>query len=447
MQVIKRDGRKQKFNSDKIISAVQSAFEKVDGETTKFAEDKAKDIAKYVESLNKTMTVEEIQDIVENKLMASSRKDVAKEYIIYREERTRERERNSQFFQNARTKATAKNVQNQNANVDEKSFGGRKGEADAELMKTLAFEIMSDKARENHIWNRIYTHDLDSYYVGMHNCLTIPFDDLLKNGFNTRQTDVRPANSVNTAMQLIAVISQIQSLQQFGGVSASHIDWTLVPYVRKSFFKHYIIAALKDSDDFTNLDLMQMLFEEYEDNVGIRRNKFDEWLDENKSLMLETLNLTDNDICMSNKENLNKKYYQSALFDTIVETKQATEGLFHNLNTLQSRSGNQLPFTSINYGTCTLEEGRLVTKAILETSIKGIGKNHRTSVFPCQIFQVMKGVNKEPNTLNYDLYQLALKSTAKRLYPNYANVDWSTNKGYDINNPDTYVSTINITVA
>ncbi|MBQ1802040.1 MAG: anaerobic ribonucleoside-triphosphate reductase, partial [Lachnobacterium sp.] len=192
MFVTKRDGRKQKFNSDKIINAVQSAFEQVDGEITKQATDKAKEIAKYIESLNKTMTVEEIQDIVENKLMASSRKDVAKVYIIYREERTRERERNSQFFQNARTKATAKNVQNQNANVDEKSFGGRKGEADSELMKKLAFEIMSDKARENHIWNRIYTHDLDNYYVGMHNCLTIPFDDLLKNGFNTRQTDVRP---------------------------------------------------------------------------------------------------------------------------------------------------------------------------------------------------------------------------------------------------------------
>ena len=414
MQVIKRDGRKQRFNNDKIISAVQSAFEKVDGEVTKFAEDKAKEIAKYVESLNKTMTVEEIQDIVENKLMASSRKDVAKEYIIYREERTRERERNSPFFQNARTKATAKNVQNQNANVDEKSFGGRKGEADAELMKTLAFEIMSDKARNNHICNRIYTHDLDSYYVGMHNCLTIPFDDLLKNGFNTRQTDVRPANSVSTALQLIAVISQIQSLQQFGGVSASHIDWTLVPYVRKSFYKHYNEV----------LDILPFCNKIEIDNI-------------------EETDIKNPIYYGSHWYNFKSKYIWRKAYKLLKkEVYQATEGLFHNLNTLQSRSGNQLPFTSINYGTCTLEEGRLITKAILDTSIKGIGKNHRTSVFPCQIFQVMKGVNKEPNTPNYDLYQLALKSTAKRLYPNYANVDWSTNKGYDVNNPDTYVSTM-----
>lgn len=415
MFVTKRDGRKQKFNSDKIINAVQSAFEQVDGKITKQAIDKAKEIAKYIESLNKTMTVEEIQDIVENKLMASSRKDVAKVYIIYREERTRERERNSQFFQNARTKATAKNVQNQNANVDEKSFGGRKGEADSELMKKLAFDtLMSDKARENHLNNRIYTHDLDNYYVGMHNCLTIPFDDLLKNGFNTRQTDVRPANSVSTAMQLIAVISQIQSLQQFGGVSASHIDWTLVPYVRKSFYKHYI-DGLKYVAKW--------------DNESIKDEKRSKVFFENYSIIDEDFYEIE---CA-------RKY---AYDMTVKEIYQATEGLFHNLNTLQSRSGNQLPFTSINYGTCTFEEGRLITKAILDTSIKGIGKNHRTSVFPCQIFQVMKGVNKEPNTPNYDLYQLALKSTAKRLYPNYANVDWSTNKGFDINNPDTYVSTM-----
>lgn len=411
MFVIKRDGRNQKFNNEKVVNAIQSAFKQIDGEVTKQAIDKSKEIAKYIESLNKSMTVEEIQDIVENKLMASSRKDVAKAYILYRQERTNERERNSQFFKNARTKATAKDVQNQNANVDEKSFGGRKGEADSELMKKLAFEIMSDKARENHINNRIYTHDLDSYYIGMHNCLTIPLDDLLKNGFNTRQTDVRPANSVSTAMQLIAVISQIQSLQQFGGVSASHIDWTLVPYMRKSFNKHYC-DGLK--------------YIEHQENQ----------IDIYKYSSIETISITDDwykDF---------KGAYEYAYDMTVKEIYQATEGLFHNLNTLQSRSGNQLPFTSINYGTCTLEEGRLITKAILDTSIKGIGKNHRTSVFPCQIFQVMKGVNKEPNTPNYDLYQLALKSTAKRLYPNYANVDWSTNKGYDRNNPDSFVSTM-----
>ena len=124
------------------------------------------------------------------------------------------------------------------------------------------------------------------------------------------------------------------------------------------------------------------------------------------------------------------------------EVYQAVEGMYHNLNTLQSRSGNQLPFTSINYGTCTLPEGRLITKALLDVSIRGIGKLHKTSIFPCGIFQCMKGINRQKDDPNYDLYRLALKSTSLRLYPNYANVDWSGNAGYDRNDPKTYFSTM-----
>ena len=124
------------------------------------------------------------------------------------------------------------------------------------------------------------------------------------------------------------------------------------------------------------------------------------------------------------------------------ECYQSVEGMYHNLNSLQSRSGNQLPFTSINYGTCTLPEGRMVIKALLDVSIKGIGKLHRTSIFPCGIFQCMKGINRKPGDANYDLFKLALESTSQRLYPNYANVDWSGNAGYDINDPRTYFSTM-----
>ena len=138
----------------------------------------------------------------------------------------------------------------------------------------------------------------------------------------------------------------------------------------------------------------------------------------------------------------NKDAYKYAMDKTEKEVYQAVEGLYHNLNTLQSRSGNQLPFTSINYGTCTEPEGRMVTKALLEVSINGIGKLHKTSIFPCGIFQCMKGVNRKPGEPNYDLFRLALKSTAQRLYPNYANVDWSGNEGYDRNDPKTYFSTM-----
>ena len=343
--------------------------------------------------------------------MSTKRKDVAKAYIKYRELRTKERNWNNQMMLAAKEKLTGTKIDNQNANVDEHSFGGRKGEFDSVISKQFALDnCMSKMARENHLNNEIYIHDLDAYAVGMHNCLSIPFDDLLANGFNTRQTDVRPANSINTAFQLIAVIFQLQSLQQFGGVSATHLDWTMVPYVRKSFYKHFI-----DGLDW------------------VEPNNFH--IDLTKEEVIKT-SINDD---MYHRA---PEAYNYAMTMTERELRQAVEGMYHNLNTLQSRSGNQLPFTSINYGTCTLPEGRMIIKALLEGSINGVGKFHKTPIFPCGIFQVMKGVNKEPNTPNYDLYRLALESTAKRLYPNYANVDWSGNAGYDRNDPTTYFSTM-----
>lgn len=348
-KVIKRDGRTVRFDRERIINAVKRAFEATEGETfDDYALNKANHIADYVEKYineqNKNVSVENIQDIVEKGLMSCKKKDVAKKYILYREKRTRERDRNSKFRHVIKTKLMATDVQNQNANVDEHSFGGRTGEAASELNRQVALdEVISPMARRNHLNNEIYIHDCDHYILGDHNCLSVPFDDLLKNGFNTRQTDVRPANSVNTAFQLVAVIFQIQSLNQFGGVSATHIDWTMIPYVRKSFMKHYITAMLKDTDDFAKLNLMQMLFETYKEPVygryTITRDKFDDWVDEHKEQILKDNNLTQDDFYFDN-ENLNPKYKQSAMFDTIKETYQAVEGMFHNLNTLQSRSGS-----------------------------------------------------------------------------------------------------------
>ena len=413
MTVQKRDGRKVKFDKEKIKIAVLKAFIDVDGEETAYAKEKARDIANFIEVLNKSMTVEEIQDQVEERLMASNRKDVARKYIIYRNNRTAIREKNTQLMKDISEKLNANNVQNQNANVDEKSFGGRVGEASDTVLKKYALDnCMSEMARNNHQNNEIYIHDLNSYAVGMHNCLSVPFDKLLSEGFNTRQTDVRPAQSVSTAFQLVAVIFQLQSLQQFGGVSATHLDWTMVPYVRKSFWKYYkdgLIYIAKDKDYSAHI-------------IGYPS--------------ADIISIKDT-IAYDNKD-----AYKYAMDKTEKEVYQAVEGLYHNLNTLQSRSGNQLPFTSINYGTCTEPEGRMVTKALLEVSINGIGKLHKTSIFPCGIFQCMKGVNRKPGEPNYDLFRLALKSTAQRLYPNYANVDWSGNEGYDRNDPKTYFSTM-----
>lgn len=224
MQVIKRDGRIVEFNIDKIKNAVLKAFNDVNGNVSITSEEIATSIAKRVEDVcngsNKTYHVEEIQDFVEELLM-EYRKDVAKAYILYRNNRNRIREKNSALIKIVKEKLSASNVQNQNANVDEKSFGGRVGEAASAMMKQLALdEYLAPKTRHNHLENRSYTHDLDHYCIGDHNCLSIPFDHLLRDGFNTRQTDVRGAKSVGTACQLIAVLKQLQSLQQFGRYSA-----------------------------------------------------------------------------------------------------------------------------------------------------------------------------------------------------------------------------------
>ena len=414
MKVIKRDGKEENLSKKKIFDSICKANDNVkedDRLTRKAIQRISDEVFNACQDFEEPIPIDTIEDEIEKRLMASTGYEVAKCYIKYRYEKERVRQNKS-----LTEKLMATNVVNQNANVDEFSFGGRIGEAASFIMKDYALQnLVSKKARQNHVNNEIYIHDLDAYAVGSHNCLSIPFDKLLAEGFNTRQVDIRPAQSINTAMQLVAVIFQLQSLQQFGGVAATHLDWTMVPYVRKSFKRHYLDGLKyisKDSGSVTSL------------------NKKISDLDAGNTSIEDNLYKTD------------KAAYQYALDKTNEELTQAVEGMYHNLNSLQSRSGNQLPFTSINYGTCTLPEGRMVTKALLDGSIKGVGKFHKTSIFPCGIFQVGRGINLYPGDPNYDLFHLALKSTATRLYPNYANIDWSGNEGYDPNDPKTFFSTM-----
>ena len=295
MKVIKRDGSKADYD----LSKISKALGKVKSQVNEISEDDLGRLLTIIQNKigksKDTIDVEEIQDIVEDTLMKNHFYKSAKAYILYRDERTRIRQSKTKLLQDIGKKLKATNIVNQNANVDESSFGGRKGEADSVLMKDFALNYcMSKKSRENHLNNEIYIHDLDSYAVGMHNCLSIPFDQLLANGFNTRQTDVRPANSVNTAFQLLAVIFQLQSLQQFGGVSATHLDWTMVPYVRKSFRKHFMegLHYLENTDDW-DIDW----------DVSIEDDRYKE----------------------------HGKAYKYAMDMTEKELQQAVEGMYHNL--------------------------------------------------------------------------------------------------------------------
>lgn len=310
MIVTKRTGAKVPFNKQKIVSAISKAFKEEYGELTEEMSACADKIATEIQNANKDYTVEEIQDIVERKLMASKYKEAAKTYINYRFLHTMARSQYKELMRAVAKKLTASDVQNQNANVDEHSFGGRTGEATDVLTRQYALEyLVSPMAKANHENNEIYIHDLNAYAVGSHNCLSIPFDDLLANGFNTRQTDVRPAQSVNTAFQLIAVIFQLQSLQQFGGVAATHLDWTMVPYVRKSFYKHW-----KDGCKYLN---------------------------EHSDIPTNETSIDDS------AYQATPKAYQYAMDMTEREVYQAVEGMYHNLNTLQSRSGNQLKMVAV----------------------------------------------------------------------------------------------------
>ena len=447
IQVRKRDGSLVPFDLSKIKNAILKDLKAINHAGN--IDDIATHYANRVDGLcrekflgeGEVFDIENIQDTVVQVLASEGEVRAVIAYCEYRYQHKLERDQ--RIKQTYEEKLMAKNVVNQNANIDEYSGGGRSGEAANVYEKQYALEhCMSKLARTNHDNNEVYIHDLNKYAIGFHNCLSIPFDDLLSIGFHTRQGDVRPAGSLNTAMQLVAVIFQLQSLNQFGGVSATHLDWTMVPYFRKSFMKHYIAAWAKEQKSFADTDFISIYADTYTDSVGVVRSVFDEWCDKNKDSFFAATGLKKDDFRLDNKKKLDNRLYNSALCDTLQELRQAVEAMYHNLNTLQSRSGDQLPFTSINYGTCTFEEGRLVTRALILGSLEGIGFHHNTPIFPCGIFQYMKGVNDRKGTPNYDLKQLAMRSTSQRLYPNYANVDWSGNAGYDRNDPRTYFSTM-----
>lgn len=411
--VIKRDGRENPFNSEKIYVAVMKAFnerEKKDGKAIPEKEDIAKQIAKEIsESLKDKMTVEEIQDIVETKLMKSSRPEVAKDYILYRDKRTVVRDRKNKLVQKVMVRAKSQINEHSNANVDEESFSGREKEASADIGKTIALEYegLSKEVAEAHKIMLIYQHDLEKAIYGVHNCLNLYFQYIFKHGFKTRNGDVRPPKSFSTACQLVAVAFQCQSQVQFGGVGTIHLDYDLAPFVRMSFSKHFK-EGLKwvehESEEYIN---------HVPDSIGIE--------DEEAKYHTEA--------------------YKYAMEMLEKEGSQSAQGLYHNLNTLESRQGSQVPFTSINLGRDTTPEGRMVTRWMLEASIDGIGKFHLTSIFPISIFQYKVGCNANKEDANYDLKQLALESMSKRIYPNWCNCDWSQ-AHEDEDNPDTYFSTM-----
>lgn len=406
MKVIKRNGELQEFDFQKIKNAIEKAFVATGrpGVPCIFFEN-LEHWFKLIADGCETTTVEKIQDIVEKHLMFEKYFDVAKAYILYRFEHSKIREGYNELLTKIYDRLHATNVENANANVDEHTFSGREKEASSDLQKYLAFNAggVSKLMADCHKDMLIYQHDAEKTLLGQHNCLFLDFNEVFTHGFITRNGDVRPPTSYSTACQLVAVAFQCQSQVQFGGVASAHIDFDLAPFVLKSFIKHY--------------------------NDGLQ------WIKMYPKLDFEPDSIEDPRLTS------NTAVYNYAIYMLEREGRQATEALFHNLNTLESRQGSQVPFTSLNYGRDTTPEGKLVTKWMLEASIAGVGKHHLTPIFPISIFQYKQGCNANPDDPNYALKQLALKSMARRIYPNWANCDWSE-AHEDLTNPDTYFATM-----
>ncbi|OWA35648.1 anaerobic ribonucleoside-triphosphate reductase [Saccharibacillus sp. O16] len=305
----------------------------------------------------------------------------------------------------------------ENANLNGDSFSGKMSKFGSEYAKWYARRHVLPKEVEAAIQgNTVYVHDLDHYAVGTTNCIFIPFDKLLAEGFSTGNGDLRTPRTIMTAMALVAIIFQCQQNAQYGGVSANKIDHDLAPYVGRSFLKHF--------------------------RKGLYY--FERFADELTGTEHADVELADEEIHMDNAD-LQKRYphaYRYAYQETRQETLQASESLIHNLNTMSSRGGGQIPFTSINYGTCTSSEGRLVMESLMDATMRGLGKG-QTPIFPIQIFKCKKGINQQPGEPNYDLFIKAIECSTKRLYPNFANLDAPINMEYYVpGNPDTEFATM-----
>lgn len=407
MTVQKRDGRKVKFDKDKIKIAVLKAFIDVDGEETAYAKEKARDIANYIKSLSKSMTVEEIQDQVEERLMASNRKDVARKYIIYRNERNKIRKSKTYAVFNSIVNTESNDVTKENANMNAETPAGMMMKFASETTKAYTDdELISDEAREAVDNNYIHIHDKDYYPTKSLTCLQHPLDRILNNGFRAGHGSSRPAKRIETASIIGCISMETVQNEMHGGQAIPAFDYYLAPYVRKTY-----IEEVEKLIEFTGIDYTYLFDEEIEDYV---------------KRPLKTLTGRD-------------RVKQQAINKTVSRVHQSMEAFIHNMNTIHSRGGNQVVFSSINYGTDTSAEGRCIIREILNSTYDGVG-NGETPIFPIQIWKLKKGLSAEKGDRNYDLLELACKVTARRFFPNFINLDapFNVNNLWNENDSERY---------
>lgn len=399
-KVIKRDGRMVEFDKDKIINAIEQAMKQTKKGVDAQISNK---IANYVQQLDKDMTVEEIQDIVENKLMNSNRKDVAKEYIKYREKRNIAR--GQKTYETFMTIVNAENndITRENANMNADTPAGMMMKFASETTKPFVDDmLLSQDVKEAVRNNYIHIHDKDYYPTKSLTCLQHPLDRILQNGFRAGHGSSRPAKRIETASIIGCISMETVQNEMHGGQAIPAFDFYLAPYVKKTYQEE-----IEKTGELINEDLSKLKNIEIDDYI-----KQD--LDGLKG---------------------EERIIQDAINKTVDRVHQAMEAFIHNMNTIHSRGGNQVVFSSLNYGTDTSAEGRCVIRELLLSTYEGVGKGE-TPIFPIQIWKKKKGVNFYPNDKNYDLYKLACKVTAKRFFPNFLNLDATFNQHEKWNKDD-----------
>ena len=391
--VIKRDGRITGFNEEKIKSAIRKAM--LATETGEDEELIYKIATRIGARGDERMTVEAIQDLVEVELMKSSRKEVARKYIAYRDQRSRARRAKTRdmFMEIINTKNN--DITRENANMNTDSPAGMMMKFASETTKPYVDDyLLTDEARQAVRNAYIHIHDKDYYPTKSLTCVQHPLDRILGNGFIAGHGESRPAKRIETASVIACISLETAQNEMHGGQAIPAFDFYLAPYVRSSF-----IEELKN--------LENLYGEDFSDMYDIKLKDF-----EKKPLE----GLTGRD-----------RVLQHAVNRTVARVHQAMEAFIHNMNTIHSRGGNQVVFSSINYGTDTSAEGRCIIRELLTSTYEGVG-NGATAIFPIQIWKKKRGVSYLPEDPNYDLFQLACKVTARRFFPNFVNLDATFNQ-------------------
>ena len=391
--VLKRDGRRVDFNNQKIVAAILKAMNVTDG-----GEDivLAAQIAQAISELDKdVMTVEEIQEVVENHLMNSPRQEVAKEYIRYRNKRNIARKAKSNEIFETIIQAQSNDITRENANMNADTPAGMMMKFASEATKSYVDEcLLSDPVREAVANNYIHIHDKDYYPTKSLTCIQHPLELILEHGLKAGHGESRPAKRIETASVLACISMETVQNEMHGGQAIPAFDFYLAPYVRKTYEEE-----IDKAGDLFNTDLSEL-----------KDAKIDDYIKRDL-------------IGLQGKD----RAQQHAINQTVNRVHQAMEAFVHNMNTIHSRGGNQVVFSSINYGTDTSAEGRCVIREILNTTYEGVG-NGSTAIFPIQIWKKKRGVSYLPEDPNYDLYKFACKVCARRFFPNFLNLDATYNQ-------------------